>query len=443
MDTSLSTLEISEIAKEAYLYGWPMSENYNTMYAYSIDDSESNPNFQAPINQIHNNSEVYGPEDTAVVTPNSDTPYSSLWADIRTEPIVITVPPMDGDRYYSFQLIDLYTYNFDYIGTRTNFEQGGNFLIAGPGWDGTKPLGITAVFRCDTEYFFSLTRTQLYSPEDQSNVEAIQAQYEVQTLSQFLGTPSLPPAPVENWPAPCSGEAAKTPAVFENINFLLQFCPTLDGEQELMARFAQIGVGAGIEFDASSLTPEMEAAYQAGINAAWKEFDGVNEQVSAGELSTSDFFGNREYLGNNYLYRFAGAALGLYGNSKEEANYQMYQVDADGDALDASQHVYTFTIDETLPYKAFASITMYDKDSQLLVANPIARYLINTPMLDQLIRNEDGSITLYLQTASPGLDLEPNWLPTPDTTFYAVLRLYVPEQIVIDGTWVRPEIQKV
>ena len=45
-------------------------------------------------------------KDTAVVTPNSDTPYSMLWLDLRAEPMVISVPAVDPKRYYSVQLID-------------------------------------------------------------------------------------------------------------------------------------------------------------------------------------------------------------------------------------------------------------------------------------------------------------------------------------------------
>jgi hypothetical protein len=44
---------------------------------------------------------------------------------------------------------------------------------------------------------------------------------------------------------------------------------------------------------------------------------------------------------------------------------------------------------------------MYDGKTQLLVANPINRYLINSPMLPQLKKNTDGSLTLYLQKDSP------------------------------------------
>ncbi|NJL27894.1 MAG: DUF1254 domain-containing protein [Thermoanaerobaculia bacterium] len=443
MAITVSPEEARAIAKEAYLYGWPMSENYNTIHAYSIDDSPENENYKAPFNVIHNEANVFTPEDTTVVTPNSDTPYSFISGDLRAEPLVITTPPMTpSSRYFSFQLVDLYTFNFDYIGTRTGHNAGGNFVILGPSWTGPDPTGFTAVFRCETELFLSITRTQLFNPGDLSNVEAIQQQYAVQTLSQYLDQAAPTPAPTIAWPQPCTGEASKTPAIFAIINFLLQFCPTVPSEIELMKEFAKIGVGAGLPFDPASLSPEMLAAFEAGIADAWKEFEQVNAQVAAGELSTADFFGTRLYLDNNYLYRFAGAKIGIYGNSKEEANYQMYMVDADMLPLDASSNRYTLKLTEALPAKAFASVTMYDGRTQLLIKNPIARYLINTPMLDQLLRGDDGSITIYVQKDSPGTELEPNWLPAPDATFYMVMRLYVPEQNVIDGEWTPPPVHR-
>ena len=430
--------EAKAIVKEAYLYGWPMSENYNTMNAYAINVGGSN--YKAPFNVIKNEAKVFGPADNAVVSPNSDTPYSFLWADVRTEPIVITVPPMDGDRYYSFQLIDLYTFNFDYIGTRTQFEEGGTFLVAGPGWDGPEPPGITDVFHCETEYFLSVTRTQLFNPQDLDNVQAIQSQYIVQTLSEYLDSEQTP-LEQPDWPAPC--EKDKTPAIFTVINFMLQFCPTVPSEQALMQEFAKIGVGPGLPFDAESLSPEMKAAFEEGIAEAWAEFEVVNGKVADGTLSTADFFGSRAEMDNNYLYRFAGAKLGLYGNTKEEAMYPSYLVDADGNPLDASGNNYTLTITEALPAKAFASVTMYDAHSQLLVENSINRYLINTPMIGQLKKNEDGSVTIYIQYESPGSELESNWLPAPNAPFYMAMRLYIPEQEALDGTWVQPPVVRV
>ena len=125
------TQQVRTIAKEAYIYGFPMVDGYRILYAYFVDTSS--PEYKAPFNTLKNIPRVYTPEDKAVQTPNSDTPYSMLGMDLRAEPLVVTVPMVEKDRYFSNQLIDAYTFNFDYIGSRTTGNDGGSFLVAGPG----------------------------------------------------------------------------------------------------------------------------------------------------------------------------------------------------------------------------------------------------------------------------------------------------------------------
>ena len=127
-----------------------------------------------------------------MVTPNSDTPYSFLWMDLRTEPLVVTMPKIEKGRYYTGQMVDLYTFNFAYLGTRTYGNDGGTYLVAGPGWNGETPKGIKVVIHCETEFAYILFRTQLFSPADMVNVAAIQKGYTVQPLSKFLGQSAFP-----------------------------------------------------------------------------------------------------------------------------------------------------------------------------------------------------------------------------------------------------------
>ena len=152
------------IAKEAYIYGFPMVDNYRVQYAYFV--YKENPEYKGGPNEIHNTARVYTPEDTAIQTPNSDTPYSALGADLRAEPLVLTVPPIEQDRYYSLQFVDGYTHNFAYVGSRTTGNGGGKYLLVGPNWKGDKPEGINEVIRSDTDLAFVLYRTQLFGPSD-------------------------------------------------------------------------------------------------------------------------------------------------------------------------------------------------------------------------------------------------------------------------------------
>src|SRR5215472_15636976 len=187
---AVSPAEARAIAKAAYIYGFPMVDGYRIQYAYFVD--LNNPEFKAPWNQIRNIARVFTPDDKVVQIPNSDTPYSTLGLDLRTEPMVITVPPIARDRYFSVQLIDLYTFNFAYLGSRTSGNEGGSFLIAGPEWKGAKPPGVNKVFRCETELALAGFRTQLFNPGDLDNVKKVQASYKAQPLSQFLGKPARP-----------------------------------------------------------------------------------------------------------------------------------------------------------------------------------------------------------------------------------------------------------
>jgi hypothetical protein len=435
--------EAREIAKEAYIYGFPMVDNYRIQHAYFVDTK--NPEYKGPWNQIVNIPRVYTPADTAIQSPNSDTPYSWLGLDLRAEPIVLTVPPIEKDRYFTVQLIDAYTFNFDYIGSRTTGNDGGSFLIAGPGWKGETPKGVKKVFRSETEFALAVYRTQLFSPGDLDNVKKIQAGYKAEPLSAFLGQPAPTAAPAIDFIKPLTPAEEKTSLEFFNIlNFILQFCPTDPSETELMARFAKIGVGAGKTFDASTLSPEIKTAIEQGMADAWIDFENLKKQkIDTGEVTTGDIFGTRAYLKNNYLYRMAAAVVGIYGNSKQEAIYPAYFVDAAGQKLDGTnRYTVHFPSGQLPPVNAFWSLTMYDLPASLLVANPINRYLLNSPMLPEFVKDVDGGLTLYVQNDSPGKDKEPNWLPAPKGPFFIAMRLYWPKPEALDGTWKQPPMMK-
>jgi len=437
--TTVTPDKARAIAKEAYLYGYPMVDGYRIMHDYFIN-SES-PEYRGSWNQLHHVPRVYTPDDKSVQTPNSDTPYSQLALDLRSEPIVLTVPPMGKNRYFSIQLIDLYTHNFAYIGSRATGNEGGSYLIAGPGWKGEAPKGVKSVFHCETELMLAIYRTQLFNPGDLDNVKKIMTGYLAQPLSEFLGQPALKSPPAIEFPAPpTKEELQKSLKVFHQMNFLLQFCPTHPSEKELMKRFASIGIGAGKTFDVSNFSPEVMKALGDGIADAWAGFTHLR---SSGEATSGDIFGTREYLKNNYLYRMGAAVLGIYGNSIHEAMYPGYFVDADGQNLDgANRYMMRFAPDQLPPVNGFWSLTMYEMPASLLFENPLNRYLLNTPMLPQFKRDPDGGFTFYIQHESPGKAKESNWLPAPAGPFSVIMRLYWPKSEAIEGEWKEPPMQK-
>jgi hypothetical protein len=432
------------IAREAYIYGFPMAANYLTMYKQAIDTTS--PDYRAPFNTLSNSKNVATPEDKFVVTPNSDTPYSYVWMDLRAEPIVITMPKIEKNRYYTGQLVDLYTFNFAYLGTRSYGNDGGNFVIAGPNWNGGTPPGIKAVLHAQTQFAYLLIRTQLFNAADINNVRKIQSGYHAVPLSTYLHQPALPAAPAVNWPKPTPDLiTTPSPAIFPYVNFLLQFCPTDPSETDLMARFAKLNIGAGKTFDLATFTPPTQQAINDGIAETSADIADINKKVNTDQISSGDMFGTRDFLKINYVYRFAGAKLGLYGNSGADAIYFGYFADADHHPLDASKNNYElhFAKGAIPEYHAFWSLTMYDGKTQLLVANPLKRYLLNSTTLKSYKYGPDGSLTFYIQKNSPGKDKESNWLPAPDGPFYAIYRVYMPGEAVLNRTWKKPQMQPV
>ena len=439
LQLKLTSAEARGIAKDAYLYGFPLVDNYRIQYAYF--ENRGDPEYKGPWNQLVNTAHVYTPQDKAIQSPNADAPYSFVGADLRSEPLVLTFPRIESNRYFSAQFVDAYTFNFAYVGTRATGNDGGDFLLAGPNWSGEKPQNVRAVIKSETEFAFVLYRTQLFRPADIENVKRIQSGYKVQPLSHFLGRPSAPAAPALDFVPPLTPSRERTSLEFFNIlNFVLQFCPTHPSETELMARFAEIGIGAHQQFDGEALTPDVRKAIQEGMADAWRACRLLDRQLATGELTSGDIFGTRAYLKNIYLYRMLGAVDGIYGNSKEEAFYPTYLIDSSGAKLDGSTNRYTlrFPPGQFPPANAFWSLTIYSLPSRMLVDNPINRYLINSPMLPELQRDRDGGLTIYIQHDEPARDKESNWLPAPPGPFMMALRLYLPKPEAYNGRWTKP-----
>jgi hypothetical protein len=435
--------------KEAYIYGFPMIMNYGVMYAYAVDRNSGQ--FKAPFNQIFNEARVFTPKDTAVVTPNSDTPYSVLLLDLRAEPVVLCMPKVEKNRYYSVQLVDMYTFNYGYMGSRATGNDAGCYIVAGPDWKGDTPAGIKQVFHSATQFSAAAYRTQLFGPKDMPNVQKIQAGYKVQTLSQFLKQPSPPPAPVIEFP-PFTKDDMKMPFP-KFLNFVLQFCPEVPEEKELRARLATVGIAAGKPFELDKLSEAQKAELALGLKEGYdgieKRRNEIGKEINGWRIGAA--FGDRSFYHGDYLLRAAAALAGIYGNDAVEAMYPMTKTDGSGEPLDGSKHDYTLTFaaGQFPPVNSFWSVTMYDGKTQLLIDNPINRYLINSPMLPGMKKNADGSFTIYIQKDAPSGDKKANWLPAPNGPIYVVMRLYWPKteppSILPpgEGTWKPPAIQVV
>ena len=357
----ITPAEIKTIAEEGFIYGLPIVMNYAVMYEYAVDKNSGQ--YKAPFNQIKNEARVYTYKDTAIVTPNSDTPYSLMFMDLRAEPIVLSVPAVEKSRYYAVMLCDGNTFNYGYIGSRATGPDSGDYLVVGPDWKGETPAGIKKVFHSSTQFSLAVYRTQLFNPEDMPNVVKIQSGYKAQPLSTYLRQPAPPAAPGINFPK-INKELVKT-NFFEYLGFALQFAPPGPDEKEIRAKLASIG---------KDLSPEQKAAVAEGMKEGEaKVEDGVKHLgTKINGWNIASITGDRAFFNGDWLKRAEAAKAGIYGNDAVEAMYPLTTTLANGEPLDGSKNKYTLTFPagEFPPVNAFWSVTMYDGKTQVADQEP-------------------------------------------------------------------------
>jgi hypothetical protein len=431
---TVSPDEAKAIAQEAWLYAYAPLQGYQTLWNQT--QNKKFPGYVGGFNQFRHYARSATPADQDIVTPNNDTPYSWAWLDLRAEPIVLSLPAVPAPRYYVNQWFDLYTHNFAYTGVRATGREASNYLFAGPHWRGKLPKGISQVFRAETNFIGTLTRTQLNGPNDIPALQALQSQYRLTPLSRFIGGQPPRPAPPVNWPA-WDQEKAEGIGFISYLNALLPFMPTVASERPMMDRFSRIGIGPGRPFDSARLEPAIRTAIAAGAASAAKQL----RTKALAQSSSRGFFGTRQELGPDYLtYRSMGAMLGIYGNSSAEALYASQQTGPDGQVLDGRRRwLLRFPAGQLPPVSEFWSITMYKLPQRLLVDNPIQRYSIGDRTAG-LQLGSDGSLEIYIQNTNPGPGKTSNWLPAPAGPFFFVARLYGPKSAALEGKWQLPSL---
>jgi hypothetical protein len=443
-DEALSMNDLQTIAEEAYVFSFPIQMGYRA--AFGMFMAAGAPSYRGPLNQLHSDPQTLDHTFREVISPNADTPYSMAGLDLRAEPQVFEVPEVT-DRYYVMQFEDLFGTNPYYVGTRATGTSAGSYLLVGPRYEGEIPGGFSDVLRFETDLVFIIGRTQLLGPDDLDALRAVMNRYRLSTLSAYQGKDAQP-APPFDWPL-WDDAASRDERFIGYVNRLLELCqPTHPSEVELMARFARAGIGAGVPFDAASLSNEVRTALRAGVDSARVKIstraESSSEKVNG--WAGSDAFGDRSFFNGDYLLRAAAAMAGWGGNDKIEAFYPTSREDADGKPLHGENR-YRLTLATAPPARAFWSVTMYDTTydgtAGYLVENPISRYLINSTT-QGLVRGDDGSLTITIQHDRPDSpEAHANWLPAPDGPFYLVLRIYMPEPAAWDGTWTLPQVQRI
>ncbi|MEU6237901.1 DUF1254 domain-containing protein [Kitasatospora sp. NPDC047058] len=428
---------IRATAAEAWVRGYPILQNYRTMYAQAVDDAD--PRYVGGFGVFRHYPQPFTPANTDVVTPNNDTPYSWAWLDLRTEPWVVSVPAA-GDRYYVLPLHELDTVYAGFIGTRATGGEAGDYLVAGPGWQGEVPGGVKGVIRTATHLVGIVGRTCLAgsAPEAVEELKEVQQQYRLRPLHEYAGTAAPEPAPHPVWPV-WRDEVMDTLEFFGFLDFLLGFFPGPAAEADLRGRLTDLGIDGRGEFEPATLPIGVRTEIERGIADGRAELD----RAAAETTGSSGIFGTREQIGTAYLKQAVGAMKGLYGLPEAEAWYTGWETDSEGNRppnASDRDYVLRFAPDGLPPARYFWSATLYALPDRLLVDNPLDRYSIGdrTP---GLVHDADGGLTLYVQHKRPAdAQHSANWLPAPDGPFVVVIRLYGPDESALDGRWTLPPL---
>ena len=427
---SLDQPQARALAQEAYVFAYATGEHLKVLSAIAA---------KLPFNMLYSEPRLLGPQDNKVVSPNNDTFYSRALLDLRGEPQVLQVPEVEG-RYYNFQLVDLRTDNLDYIGTRATGSKAGRYLIAGPDWQGEVPSGFNGVIRSPSRVVFLIGRTEVKGADDLTQAAQVLKGYALQPLSKALGNPAPAALPTLQLPAYEDSKQGPAVALFERFNRLAALHQWTPAEQQKLARYAEIGIQPGGAF----VPPQdLKDAVAEGAEAGREQVRVASSKLSVEQQGWFRSPSNVGKFGDDDLTRAAVAWRYIYANDPAEALYPMALHDAQGQLLDGNKtYRLHFAAGQLPPVNAFWSLTLYDGKSQLLVANPLARYSLGDRSPD-LRYDADGGLTLTLAHATPAQDAQSNWLPTPQGPFNLMLRLYLPQQRALDGSYPLPTIEAI
>lgn len=436
-----------ELATEAYLYGFPIVFDLEQVDRYVTTGVGANP--AAALNSFSHARSLTTAEDT-FVSINNDTVYSMASVDLSVGPILLSVPDT-GDRYYVLQFVDAWTDNFAYVGKRATGTAAGQFLLLSPDWEGeVDHPGATAI-RFPTRIASIVGR---WACDGEDDLPAVHALQDATTLTPVLRT-LVPPTGLPDTQAGLS-EALD---FYERLRVYAQAFPPARRDVPLQDSFAPLGL-TGPE-PVGSLGDDVKAALELGYAEGQRVLEQILHSnlapvVNGWQLTYHVFDYNLDFFEVGAIddpawkiadpkvriaQRAAAARAGLWGNHAYEAAYVMTYVDAAGEPLDGARS-YTLRFAPTPPVGAFWSVTMYDVPDFYLVDNEIDRYSIGdrTP---GVVRDPDGGVTITMSATRPSDPAAAaNWLPTPAGPFRPLLRMYMPDASVLDGSYVLPAIER-
>lgn len=407
----------------------------------------------APINQFFYAPNLANPTAQTGGSPNVDTLYATAWIDLCGGPLVLSVPAVVG-RYYTIEMACMDADNFAYVGTRSTGTAAGNYLIAGPRWNGSVPAGVLDILpRSRTPFAFLLGRTGVNNKSEAeiAAAGAVQAGYQLRPLSTYPNTPPEHPTPTQ---VPLGLDNSKPLGKWLTMNHAMTEnppgVPPGISQSQLLALFATIGIGPGQDLERQS------AATHRGLLRAAKRGFALLEEMTQGRGSEVNGWRypprdiGRAGQSQDYITRAALQALGgIIANDPVEAVYLNTTVDSSGDVLTGSggaAYTIEFRSGQFPPYDAnmhgFWSITLYDNTYNLVPDS--THYSINSYDPEFQQRNSDGGMTIFIQNDEPpSLETGQYWLQSPATEFFMILRVYIPgPEVSTTQTWVPPAVTK-
>lgn len=441
---TLSAEEATEIAMDAYIYGYPLVTVEMTRRVMTNVDTVQAP--RAPMGQLMRMREYPNAQFRDVTAPNADTLYVNGFVDVKDEPWVLSLPEAQN-RYYLFPMLSGWTDVFEVPGKRTTGTAPQTYAITGPDWKGTLPAGVTE-YKSPTSIVWLLGRIYCTgTPEDYAAVHKLQDDISLVPLSSY-GKPYTPPAgktdPAIDMKTPVRQQVnnLNTQDYFDLLATLMKDNPPAEADKPMVDKMAKLGIVAGEKFDMSKLGADVAQALQSvpkdGYDKIMSRFSELDD-VNGWQFTTQ----TGQY-GTDYLQRAMITAIGLGANRPQDAVYPTSEADAASQPYDgANKYVLHFDKAQFPPVDGFWSLTMYD-EGFFFVDNPLNRYTLS--QRDSFMTNPDGSVDLYLQHDNPGPGREANWLPAPAGKFNLMMRLYWPTQAppsIIDGTWKPPAVTEV
>ena len=428
---------------QAYVYGFPLVVMDLTKDAATAVTNAGE--FTAPVNQFSVMTHYPDASFRAVPRTGLDTLFAVSWADLDAEPLVLSVPDTGG-RYYVIALFDMWSNVFASIGPRTTGTTAQSFLIAGPRWQGKPPANVKQVYRSPTRFVWVNGQMQANGPKDYAVVNALQRQYKLTPLSAW-GKPYRPPAAV---PVTSGADTTTPPTVqvqkmdagafFGRMARLMKDNPPAPADAPMVEKLKSLGIVPGQDFDIAKVDPDTAKGLQRAMDAFGLLQKGVKKLKTVnGWIVIPKDFAN---YGTDYETRAGIALIGLGGIWPVDISYPTAFDDGDGKPLDAAnRYLLHFEKGQTPPTHVGWSVSMYDP-AGYYVPNAIKRYNLASWM--PLKRNADGSLDIYIQSASPGPDKEANWLPAPPSgPFNLTVRDFWPQEAMLDGSYKLPPVKKV